>query len=191
MTQIELTQRALSNSIEALLNAEAQVQAHLEWIAEAKRLAIIKKVEGKQFRAGDIIVDKGWRTNTIDKNAIMKVISVTSSVQDYNLVSAIRDHTYGNLIYLSIYFLQNPQEILDSKMKLTEAERKILKEMLPLYKNFKKTNGEKAEYLNRGLMDLKHKLNISYQACWSFHLDAILVEDFIERGVRCNNTILK
>lgn len=188
MNYSEFIQNTLSNSVERLINAEAEVVSNLRWIIEQKEKVVTKKVQDKTYLASMLLVSNDWKAEGIDRDAEMKVVAIYSGVDKYNLVDSLKStkDSYSSVTRISIVFMQNPNDILSSKKKLTESERKILKALKDYYnKKYYYPDNDKIMQLNRDLHALKHQFSVAYEATWSFALESILEDDFITRGLKC------
>lgn len=184
--------RTLANAAERLLNAEAEVLSVLRWMADKKREAITEKVAKSTFKAKDL-TSSNWRVEYLNPEAEMKIVAVESKITDYFLTDFIRDvdtRRYSNLVTLSIYFMQDPDDYLKSKKKLTDAEKKILRELKEYYdvKYINRNDGNKMDKLNSELIALKHGISIVTYAEWEYSLDKLLSDNFLFSGLRCGMT---
>ena len=187
-TNIKYNQQMLSNAVESLVNAEAAVMAHLKWIGEKKRLAVIDRIKDSTYKAYNL-TSGDWRERGIDPAAQMKPINVDVSFANHNIVNRVKENkkeNWGGLITLSITFMQDPEVFLGSKKKLTDVEKKLLKDLKRIYDNgdIHYNRNEKICEINSTLRDLKHNINVVIYAQWSFTLDTILTTDFLLYGLR-------
>lgn len=187
-TNIKYNQQMLSNAVESLVNAEAAVMSHLKWIGEKKRLAVIDSIKDSTYKAYNL-TSGAWYEKGIDPAAQMKPINVDVSLANHNIVNRIKENkkeNWGGLITLNITFMQDPETFLGSKRKLTDMEKKLLKDLKRIYdkSDIHYNRDEKAYEINSTLRDLKHNINVVIHAQWSFTLDTILTTDFLLYGLK-------
>lgn len=192
MNQVELFRNALMRSVESLLNAETQVRSHIEWFAEMKRSKIEKAVLCKTFNSDDICDYYGWQRKDIEHNVEMKAVAVRTIKSDWGLISKLRsaDSTTDGLFDIRIVFLRNPRPILDSKVKLTDNEKSILKKMRDIYDSplgGKNADHEKLMRANIDLHELKHHYQMAFEGTWSFTLSDIIDEFFPNVRLKIRN----
>ena len=168
MKQVEFFQNALANSVEILLNTEAQVRSHLTWLSN---------------------FDK-WGQQGIEHNVDMKVVAVTSVYSDYDIISSLKRRGKNWIEYLfeiKVVFMRDPAPVLSSKAKLTTEEKSILKRMNEYYsEKFYEPDGDSIMELNRRLTGLKHKYNMAFTYEWKYDFNDIIDKDFLVYGLRAN-----
>lgn len=187
-TNIKINQEMLSHAVESVVNAEAAVKTHLNWIGERKRMAVIEKIKDQTYRAYNLISD-AYCDRGVDPAAMMKPVCVEMRVNSFDLIESIKNigSTYrASLLSLYITFMQDPEVHLGSKKKLTDAEKKLLKDLGKYYTNsdlvYKRD--DKVTIINSNLKDLKHNINIATGLQWSFSLGDILDPDFLRHGLK-------
>ena len=194
MKQIEFFQNALANSVEILLNTEAQVQSHLKWLIESKRQAIENMAKGNVFNSDDICDFEDFGQRGIEHNVEMKAVAIFSEPCDRDIISRLKyreRNWFSNLFDIKVVFLRDPGPILASRAKLTKEEKKILKDLLDYYQDDRKyPNGQKILDLSRSLSYLKHKYNMAFYYSWSYGFKEVLDKDFLLPGIRVNNTAI-
>lgn len=190
MKQIELFQNALANSVETLINAEAQVRSHLKWLVEQKRIAIQRRSLGKVFNSDDICVQR--QLPKIGHNVKMKVVAIGSEIKRDLYADRFKccgkyDYFY-ELFDINIFFMRNPAPILDSKSRLTDREKSILKSMLKYYElSYPEPDTEMLRQLSEELRMLKHGYNMVVRYQWGYNFNDILNEDILKEGLQANN----
>ena len=196
MKQIEFFQKALANSVEILLNTEAQVTSHLRWLAETKRLAIERATKDKEFNSDDICDYDEWSQANMARDKMMRVVGVGSALNDYNLVELLKARgrgLFGKTMTLYVFFMRNPDEILQSKAKLTPDEKTYLKKM-KYYYDHRDHNGhqERSEMseTNQSLRELKHKYNILLKLEWQYNFNDVISDNFLTKGIRAGNVTI-
>ena len=192
MKQIDFFQNALANSVEILLNTEAQVQSHLKWLIESKRQAIENMAKGNVFNSDDICDFEDFRQRDIEHNVEMKAVAIFSEPCSSDIISRLKcreRNWFSNLFDIKVVFLRDPGPILASRAKLTKEEKKILKVLLDYYQNDRKyPNGQQILDLSHSLWCLKHKYNMAFYCSWSYGFNEVLDKDFLLHGLRVDNT---
>lgn len=188
MKQIELFQNALASSVETLINAEAQVRSHLKWLVEQKRIAIQRRSLGKVFNSDDICVQR----QQIGHNVRMKVVAIGSEIKRDLYVDRFKccgKYDYlSELFYINIFFMRNPAPLLDSKSRLTDREKSILKSMLKYYEfDYQEPDTEELRQLSNELRMLKHGYDMVVRHQWGYNFNDILNEDILKEGLQVNN----
>lgn len=186
MEQIDFFRNALANSVELLLNTEAHVRSHLNWIAETKRLAIESKLYGKAFNSDDICNYEDWEQKGIPRDTMMKVVNVEVYESVYDIISALKSRSKswaGELFSVNVFFMCDPDTLLKSRARLTKEEERVLKEMRKFYISGRDGNARVLDELIRDLRGLKHKYEICFSLTWRYGFADIMKEDFLERGL--------
>lgn len=182
MKQIEFFQNALANSVETLINAEAQVMSHLDWLARQKRKAIIQMTSGEVFNTYDIFNHNKLSTDE------MKIVDVEVHLDNNDIVNRLRNDNYypDFLFFITVTFLCDPSKILNSKAKLTDKEESILKSMRRCYQLLDLAPEKDLFGLNRQLIELKHGYDMVESASYYYRFNEIFDKDFIKRGLMVN-----
>lgn len=194
MKQVEFFQNALANSVEILLNTEAQVRSHLTWLIESKRQAIENMAKGNVFNSDELCNFDKWDQQGIEHNVDMKVVAVTSVYSDYDIISSLKRRGKNWIEYLfeiKVVFMRDPAPVLSSKAKLTTEEKSILKWMNEYYREkIYEPDGDRIMELNRRLTGLKHKYNMAFTYEWKYDFNDIIDKDFLVYGLRANGLII-
>lgn len=189
MTQLGFFQKALANSVEILLNTEAHVLSHLQWLAESKRRAIAAAAIGKDFNSDDICDYDKLAHSYLKRNTMMRVVGVVCEINCDYLTEWFKSRKCEeamNPMTLKVNFMQNPDEILQSKAELTADEKRYLKKMKNLYENSENNDYNFYEMLstNIDLRNLKHHHNILLTQEWQYNFNDVLSDDFLSKGIR-------
>lgn len=184
-------QQAFLKSAEKLIGIEAETRAILEKIASEKEGAIAKKLIGKEFDYGTLEDENAWGCNNY-KGFTYKAIKVKAKVSSDIIGNIVQYSTLykPDLINMTVYFMRNPIEVLESKKTMTNKEIALLKELVWWWKQSK--NGNNPDGYNhrdlydihRELCDLKHRFYMVVYLCWEFDFKRITADDFMERGLR-------
>ena len=192
MTTLELYRQELEQSIKELFNTKAQVTAYINTLRDAKQRKIISKIVGKTYSLDDLYAKDSYYYKYYE-NTEYKAVLVDSLPKSYNFVSRILD---GDGVFdLTVLFIRNPYTILNSKLKLTEKERKLL---CKLKEYWDIPDGESRSYLTYKEIDnldtdlkcLKHKLHILIQLTWSYDLNDLLQDNFTQRGLKAESVLI-
>lgn len=190
MERQELIQNMLVNSTERLINAAAEVQNNIKWLLNIKGSLILKKTKDKEYKAGDLLAGKeSWSYKYINKEAMMKLVFLYSSIDNYYLGHLTTTERHRNIINLNMFFMQDPDKILKSKAKLTEAEKIILREMKEYY-DASYLDVNRIYTLDSRLVALKHRYSLVYNPSWGFTLDDLLKPNFLDMKLTCGSVII-
>ena len=183
-------------SAEKLIGADAECTAMATHLAKLKEDYIVKNLIGKTFSKDTLMTDKEHYYK-YHADGRYKAIHVKSSVTASMCMAVQNRKFYTDIINISIYFLLDPQTILDGKMRLTDKEKVILKKMCRYYNTREGENGrisynncESIDTLQDELLQLKHRICIMREFRWSYDMPSIMDEKFVSNGLRANLKIL-
>lgn len=195
MAQVEqqFYQESFRKAVEQYMTAHANCRYMAEKLMELKRQTISKKLFGKEFSLDELYSDSNWRYSYYDSMVKYKAVKITTDNRmEFNSdICSICRNSYDYTANLRVFFLRNPQPLLDSKAKPTGVEKALLKKLLREY-NY---NDEKYVHTNilddthRELQDLKHKYNMLVSLEWSWHFEDMLADDFFLKGLIANRKI--
>lgn len=184
-------QQAFLRSAEKLIGIEAETRAMLEKIASEKEGAIAKKLIGKEFDYGTLKDQDAWDHKKY-KGYTYKAIKVKAKVSSYIIENIVQHSTSykPDLINMTVYFMRNPIEVLESKKTLTSKEIALLKELVWWWKQSENCNNPDSYNhmdlydIHRELCNLKHGLYMVVYLYWGFDFMRITADGFIEGGLR-------
>lgn len=187
MDHIEFLQKGLADAANNLVNAESALQRYCRILANAKCLVIGKKLIGKDFKAIDIVDRTSWETDGIKLDAMMRATIVNADLQSCYSVSVVYEGP--TMIKLTVTFQRDPDELLKSRARLTDAEKDILKEMRGYYRlEYAQPDDKTVKELNRKLKKLKHNYNMVCRLTWNYSFNDIINSGFLTNGI-CTNKI--
>ena len=197
MTQLEFYQEALTKSAEALLNANAQVQSYAALLAKMKKDAIAEKMIGEVYNI-DALMQKNHYKYKDFAGKELKCVVVKSYVEEDSVLYIKKDTHYNGLINIEIIFLADPDTILNSKQKVTDKEKELLKKLSNFYAIGKgnKRNQSEYDYGHQSLTSmadelyyLKHKYRMSFSLTWQYSFEKILSGNFLTSGLKAVQTL--
>lgn len=193
MNPIRIVQKGLEEATAKQIEVSAAISQYFHIIASEKEHYVRKQLLDKEFLCEDLL-EPGkstydWKYEDYEGH-IYKTVATDITVDEWEA-----RNPYGGgkrrPFSLEIAFLRNPDEILNSKMKLTDGEIKILKN---LQKSYERKYGhadyghlKQAQY---DLRKLKHKINLLITIYWSFTFEEITEEDFLEHGLRAQSRLI-
>ena len=187
---MDLYREGLVHAAERLIQAEAECRRFAEIMMREKQEKVVNKCLGKVFKCDDIFIKEQWRTENF-KGRETKCIGVSFSVY-HNMYDTLTDQHYEwqpKMANMTLHFLCDPDEYLNSKKKLTEKERSLLKEMRGCYECRNNNRlSDKAEKLSNELDGLKNSIYMYNDLTWSFSLDRLLADDFLSSSLWSNRT---
>lgn len=192
METIEFYQKAFADSVQKMMDANAQVYEYLRRLMYMKENYVAKKIIGREYSALALIDSlKHWRCTYED--VPFKCIGMDSVVYNSSLYSAMCDNS--SIIEFEVRFMRDPDTILKSRMKLTEREKQILKKMkddfwhtnesrLPLTKDY----GELSR-LHNELCGLKHRIGMVIECSWYYSFNELMDENFLTDGLKAQKSL--
>ena len=188
MKTIEIVQKSLLNATEQYLNARQTLIYYLRQAGHKKASALLGKLHDKFFWAKELIAEDDWHTKYF-KDCLLKVVAVNYNVSDYRLDRILSEGDYNDAVGITVFFLRDPNEILSSGVNLTEKETQLLKKLQRLY-DYKdrelltSDDVRKYEIIDDELNDLKHRYHMILRLQWSYSLEDITADDYLERGIK-------
>ena len=180
MNKIQFLQESLQHSTERLIGADAECRNLVIMLAKEKEKYVKEKINGNIFPASAILetTDISWPGKS---DVRYKVIGVDGKLLWSYKTPIQGSYDENNIIGLTITFMRDPQEILESKIKLTEKERFILKSLKTSYERSYMYSEDK-EKIN-ALGNLKHEIRLAVELSWTYNFDDIMDEIFIKKGL--------
>lgn len=183
---MKLYQEALSESAKELFNSEAQVLNYVTQLGTFKVKKLSEQIVGKNYPSHFLL--RSYKTYCGEYEKVdYKAVHVDFRIYDYNILRSIRDDE--SILSISAVFVRDPDVILDSKLKLTDAEKRILRKLKEYYK-VKDASGSRwfknseVENLESDLSSLKHHIHAVIPLYWTYSLKDILSEDFPIKGIK-------
>lgn len=193
MNPIRIAQQGLEEAMQKSIEAAGAMVRFTQIIAKAKEAYVKEKLMGEEFLCDDLL-EPGkdtyeWKYEDF-KDHVFKVVAVKTEVDSWEARKSY-DGGACKLFTLNIAFLRDPDEILNSKMKLTTCEIKLLKELNNYYgRNWGYRDYDDLVEIQRNLRELKHNFNLLITSYWSFPFDTITQDGFVEYGLRAQSKIL-
>lgn len=192
METIEFYQKALADSAQKMMDANAQVYEYMRRLMYLRENYIAKKIIGREYPALDLIDSlKHWECTY--ENVPFKCIGMDYTCYNSSMYSAMCDNS--SMIELEIRFMRDPDVLLKSRLKLTEREKQLLKKMkddfwhtyegrLPLTKNY-----DELSRLHNELCGLKHRIGMVIECSWYYDFSKLMDKDFLINGLRAQKSI--
>ena len=192
MKLLDFYQTTLGHSVELYLDSGVQIEENLKQLGNIKAKYIASKIMGKEYSRNALIDShKTWHGTYED--VPYKLLYINVSVRNYSVKDAIVGN--GSLVTISLQFVRDPNVVLNSKLKLTDAEKKLLREIKECIHTLK---GELPHYsyydrltkLNNNLSDLKHNIGMVINLSWDYNLERLLDSNFLTNGMRAEESLL-
>lgn len=186
MTTLQIYQKSIIELLQQLLSSHGALKQILDSIAKLKEEAVKNLVIGKIFQVEDLLERNNYRYDTY-KGYKYKAVCVHCYSNDIIIYDSLQDK---RLITLEIHFLRDPEQILENKKQLTDKERTLLKQLQKFY-DVDRCRCSKEQILSadRELCGLKHGYSLLFNLCWSFSLESITKDNFLEAGLKAVKSI--
>lgn len=184
-------QEALSESAKALLNSEAQVHHYVTQLGELKAQRLTEQIIGRDYPF-HFLLESRKTYNGKYEDCDYKAVHVDISVSDLRLPRSIRNN--DTILYVSIVFLRNPEMILSSNLKLTDLEKKLLKNLKSYHniehgQNCSWFTGSQVIKLGRELAELKNNIHTVIDLSWNFSFEKLLSDNFLTNGIKARQSL--
>ena len=189
MTPIQLLQNGLTKSAEQYLDARTNLLFYFKELGKKKAAALLKALQDHVFKTEELMGEEDWSYKYF-KGEILKVVASDYRVENYRLDDKIiNPGRYNYPLTITIFFMRDPDEILNSKTKITDKEASLLKKLLKLYNHENRVyidsdEIQKYKSIDSELNDLKHKYHMITYLQWSYTMEDMTEEDFLTRGIR-------
>lgn len=183
-----LAQTALRHAIEEYIGAQSKMVSIAKSLGKMMESAVFKKISGREYAGRDLIKEDNWATRGINRDAMFKIVAVSSRYHEYYL-NAGKIFEDSDFYTLKVTFLENPKDILKTK-KVTDREKFFLNRLSSYYEFPGNPDAEEIYYLNDDLRDLKHGYNIMYSTLWSFGVKDMVSDTFFTTRLSCNGKVL-
>ena len=190
MDRMDLYRNGLLHAAERLIQAEAECRHFADDMMKEKQAKVVKKCLGKIFKCDDIFGEGQWHADKF-KGREIRCVGVDYRLHD-NMYYTLVDQHYEwqpKMASITLHFLCDPDEYLNSRKKLTDKEKVILRDLKGCYDC--RGNSRlypKAERLGNDLLELKNFIHMYNNLKWSFSLDNLLADDFLTGFLWANNT---
>lgn len=184
MSPIEVAQRGLEDALAKHMEVEGAMKNYFELIASAKRQYVRRKLVQKEFRCEDLLNPKELQYEYRGADVAGHVFKCVAVRVEVNAFATVYPAT-SKPINMSILFLRNPDEILSGNKKLTDLEKRYLKQ---LNNNYMAVFGGLYDEIfaaARELSGLKHGIRLVIQRDWEFSFQEVTSQGFVGANLSC------
>jgi hypothetical protein len=188
---VRFYQDALSESVKTLLNSEAQLQQYVIQLGNLKVKKLSEQIIGREFPIHALLSSRKTYDGEYEATGY-KAVHIDICTEKWDLLNKVKEN--GSLLTLSIAFLRDPSVIINSKQKLTDKEKEILRSLKRYYNINPKHNatwfsGSEVIKLGRNLSDLKHHIYATVELSWNYSLEKLLSSSYLTNGIRAEQNL--